>query len=279
VTLTTNQLDLLEPGLWVAQTHSAVSYPEWWSTECFQVEDRSFWFRHRNACILQAVENAPPPGVLYDVGGGNGYVAAGLKGKGFDAVVVEPCLAAARNARHRGIEPVICAALDDAGFAPGSLPAVGLFDVIEHIEDDAAFLHSLSALLQENGSLYLTVPAYRLLWSPEDQSAGHYRRYSLRSLVRRLNEAGFRVEYATYFFSYLVAPILLCRALPGVLGLAKHHKPGEELRGHEAARAGTWLLDWLCRWELSRIRRRRRIALGSSCLVVARRAGHNQTSS
>ena len=35
------------------------------------------------------------------------------------------------NARARGLDPVVCAALDDAGFRPGALPAAGLFDVLD----------------------------------------------------------------------------------------------------------------------------------------------------
>lgn len=267
-----DQFERLEDGLWVSRRQAAVSYPEWCSSECFRLEDRSFWFRHRNACILQAVQHYPPPGLLYDVGGGNGFVAAHLSQSGLETIVVEPCLAAARNARRRGLDPVICATIADAGFAPGSLPAVGLFDVLEHIENDTAFLSSLAALLQDNGRLYLTVPAYGLLWSPEDVTAGHYRRYRLGPLLRRLSDAGFQIDYATYFFSFLVAPILLCRTLPGLFGLGKQPLDCGKLRGHETKQATGAVLDPLCRWELARIEGKKRIAFGASCLVVARRA-------
>ncbi len=43
--------------------------------------------------------------------------------------------------------------------------AIGLFDVLEHIENEAGFLKQLREVLKTGGRLYLTVPAFRWLWS------------------------------------------------------------------------------------------------------------------
>ena len=123
------------------------TYPDAGNAFCFQVEDGSFWFHHRNACILGAVRRFPPAGPVFDIGGGNGFVARGLVQQGFPAVVVEPGPEGARNARSRGLDPVVCAALDDAGFRPGALPAAGLFDVLEHLDDDVDVLRRLGVLV------------------------------------------------------------------------------------------------------------------------------------
>src|SRR5690606_21548140 len=125
-----------------------------------------------------------PGGPIFDIGGGNGFVARGLAAAGFPAVVIEPGPTGARNAQARGLSPVVCAALDDAGFLPGSVPAAGLFDVLEHIEDDLGAMATLSALLPPGGRVYLTVPAYQWLWSSEDELGGHHRRYTRASLAR-----------------------------------------------------------------------------------------------
>ena len=42
--------------------------------------------------------------------------------------------------RAKGVSVVINSTLQDAGFAPECVPAIGLFDVLEHIEDDTAAL-------------------------------------------------------------------------------------------------------------------------------------------
>jgi hypothetical protein len=55
---------------------------------CYQIEESSFWFKHRNACIEAAVKCHPPRsgGPIFDVGGGNGFVARGLMRAGFETV-------------------------------------------------------------------------------------------------------------------------------------------------------------------------------------------------
>ena len=49
-------------GIFRAADSGAISYPEEGNEACFEVEDRSFWFRHRNACITEMVRNFPPEG-------------------------------------------------------------------------------------------------------------------------------------------------------------------------------------------------------------------------
>lgn len=205
-------------GLWRARHSSAVSYPDWGNAACFQVEDSSFWFQHRNACILEAVKLFPPGGPVFDIGGGNGYVAKGLQNAGLEVVLVEPGITGARNAQQRGIHTVICATVQDAGFVQQSLAAIGLFDVLEHIEKEKEFLAELREFLIPGGKIYLTVPAYNLLWSREDIDAGHQRRYSRQALRNALLSAGFRIDFLTGFFRFLPPAILLGRVLPYRLG-------------------------------------------------------------
>ncbi|MCC7243316.1 MAG: class I SAM-dependent methyltransferase [Acidobacteria bacterium] len=260
-------------GLWSARTRSAVDYPDEGNAFCFQIEDHSFWFRHRNACILDLVSRFPPPGAIFDIGGGNGYVARALVEAGLLAVVVEPGLTGARNAQSRGLAPVVWAALDDAGFHPGALPAVGLFDVLEHMADDAGVMRQLAGLLQPGGRLYLSVPAYEWLWSTEDDLGGHYRRYTRRSLHRVVEGAGLDVEFSSYAFWPLPLPILILRSIPSRLGWrppARLDTIRSELQPEEglAVKALAMLLD-LERWWL---RRGGAVPFGGSCMLVARRA-------
>ncbi len=259
-------------GLWWPKTRSSVDYPDEGHAFCFQVEDHSFWFRYRNAYVIDAVRRFPPPGSIFDIGGGNGFVARALSAAGFPTVVVEPGPTGARNAQARGLSPVVCAALDDAGFRPGSIPAAGLFDVLEHIADDHLAAATISRLLPPGGRVYLTVPAYQWLWSSEDDIGGHHRRYTCASLARVIAGAGFVVEYSTYLFWPLPLPILLVRALPARLGLRPKidvNAIREELTPKEGlgVRALTSLLD-LERWWLGR---GGTVPFGGSCLMVARK--------
>jgi hypothetical protein len=83
-------------GIWYSPEESSISYPADGNDSCFSVEDRSFWFKHRNACIAGMVSAFPPGdrGPIYDIGGGNGFVSLGLANAGFDVVLVEPGRAA-----------------------------------------------------------------------------------------------------------------------------------------------------------------------------------------
>ncbi len=263
-------------GIWYATERETLSYPEDGNDACLKVEERSFWFRHRNACITRLMQVFPPAGPLFDVGGGNGFVSLALERAGFPAVLVEPGPAGARNGQRRGLAQVVCATTEGAGFLPGSLPAVGLFDVVEHIEDDDAFLRHIHGLLQPDGRVYLTVPAFQWLWSQEDVHAGHFRRYTLGEMSGLLRRCGFEVEFASYFFRFLPLSIALLRALPYRLGLRRdevHPDPERAEREHRGASGGlaSRLLERLLQAEVERLGRPRRMGFGGSCLLVARR--------
>jgi SAM-dependent methyltransferase len=256
-------------GIWRART-AAVSFPPEGYDRSFAVEDNSFWFRHRNACICEVVGRHAPAGPIFDVGGGNGAVAAALEKAGFATVLVEPGLPGAVNARRRGLPAVVCATVEGAGFRPHSLTAAGLFDVLEHIEDDAGFLKTLHGLLIPGGRLYLTVPAYQALWSIDDVHAGHFRRYTLAGLKSVLDGAGFDVDYRSYMFWFLPAAVFAFRTVPTWLG--KRAMPELETTRQEHAPPPGWkgrLLDWLLGLEQRRIARGLAVPLGGSCLLSA----------
>jgi hypothetical protein len=261
-------------GYWFAPSGEALSFPADGNTVSFSIEDDSIWFRHRNDVVMTLMQRLPPGGVLFDIGGGNGYVAAALEQAGLPTVVVEPGRAGAENACRRGLRNVICATVDAAQFAPGAMGAIGLFDVLEHVRDDGAFLVKLRPLLQPRGRIYLTVPAFQFLWSNEDRNVGHVRRYTTRSLAATLERAGFELEYATYFFSFLVFPVFLMRTLPHRIGWQRTISAVTKKREHAfGGGAMARLVGWARARECARLRAGRRMPFGASCLAVARRRG------
>ena len=269
-------LEQVADGEWRSKSLSTVSYPEWGNQACFDVEDSSFWFRHRNACILEAVSQFPPAGPLFDIGGGNGFVARAMQDAGLEVVLVEPGASGIVNARRRGIQQVVHATLEDARFIPGSLPAIGLFDVVEHMEDDHKFLETIRSHLSSHGRIYLTVPAYQALWSGADVVAGHYRRYSRRALRELLERGGFEVELATGFFRFLPPAILAMRVIPYRLGwktpLEAQEVDTKMVRQHQVKNGLVGrTLSWIQQREVTGIRERRENKFGASWLVVARK--------
>lgn len=213
----TEGVTLDDDGIWRASDRNGdVSYPASGHSACLAVEESSFWFNHRNDCIRALVSAFPPTAgkPMLDVGGGNGYVSLGLARAGVDVVLVEPGETGAENARRRGLDHVICATTDAARIRPGSVGAIGLFDVVEHIEDDRWFMTQMCDLLERGDRIYATVPAYQALWSADDVKAGHHRRYGRKEITSLFASVGFDIDFASYFFRPLPLPVFMVRTLP-----------------------------------------------------------------
>jgi SAM-dependent methyltransferase len=265
-----------DTGIWRAGAARTVSYPDDHNAACFLIEDDSFWFGHRNRCIAAAVRRFPPSGFILDVGGGNGYVARGLMDAGYETVLLEPGADGAQNAkRERQLPTVINATLAEARLRAGTIPNIGLFDVLEHIEDDRSFVGQMFDLVRPGGLLYLTVPSFNWLWSMSDVDAMHYRRYTKRSLGGVLADR-FDVLYSTYLFQRLVPVSFLMRALPYAVGLARPKPASAYNTDHAAGSKRTAdTLNRLLASEVSSITAGNSLSIGSSLLVVARRTGRD----
>ena len=81
---------------------------------------------------------------------------------------------------------------------PERFDTITCANVLEHVEDDAAALAHMHALLEPGGRLLLLVPAFESLWGTMDDADHHFRRYRKATLVPRLHEAGFEVERLRY---------------------------------------------------------------------------------
>ncbi len=82
-----------------------------------------------------------------------------------------------------------------------------LLDVLEHVEDDHAFL---DALVRENThagtTVLVSVPAWSALFTAHDTQLKHFRRYSPASGAALLEGAGLRIERQGGLFHSLLAP-------------------------------------------------------------------------
>jgi SAM-dependent methyltransferase len=261
-------------GIWRSLQAEVVSYPAEGNEACFAVEETSFWFEHRNEVIAALIgryrdelEGAP----FADIGGGNGFVALAIEALGIPTLLVEPGPQGARRAHARGLSSVVEGTLDSCQFRDGCLAGAGMFDVVEHIADDVGFLRETRRALRPGGLVFVSVPAYPLLWSHEDAAAGHERRYTSASMSRLLEEAGLEKRYLGHFFRPLPPLIGLMRVLPYRMGLApaaptaasvaRDHRPGIADRAIRALLAG----------EVEAVARGEELAFGGSILAVARR--------
>lgn len=100
-----------------------------------------------------------------------------------------------------------------------SIDLVLLLDVIEHIEDDIAFLTYLQKHpgITAQTRILITVPAFQGLFSAHDVFLEHYRRYTNSQLAKHIQQAGMIPLEQGYFFSSLIFP----RAIQKVVEFVK----------------------------------------------------------
>lgn len=96
--------------------------------------------------------------------------------------------------------------------------AILFIDVLEHIEDDQTELENAALRLKPGGRIIVLSPAHDWLFSPFDQSIGHFRRYNKKSL-KALSPAGLHLKSIKYYdclglFASLANKLILKSAMP-----------------------------------------------------------------
>jgi len=246
---------------------TANNYPNEAGKQLSVLEETSLWFRHRNEVILDLVEKYPPSGPIIDVGGGNGFVSRHLEGHGFQTVLVEPLAGGTSIAQSRGLSKIVQGQFGELGCVR-SIHAVGLFDVLEHLDEPGELLQQIRQALDPGGLVYVTVPACRWLWSTADAFAGHRVRYTMDSLYHLFHSCGYQPVHSSHFFTTLILPILLFRVIPTRL----------RLRRDQSIRSFEFELPMLLRWVTNgylrveqQVLKRMTIPFGSSIAAVFER--------
>lgn len=233
-----------------------------------------WWYRGRRTVLRTVLDTHLPARAdrsILEVGAGTGSVTMLLVDYG-TVTGVEPHDTALEACRS--LVPgatLLAGGVDDlATLAPlrgATFDVVGAFDVIEHLEDDVGALRAMRDLLAPGGRLVVTVPALDLLWGKHDVVNGHFRRYARPLLEQRLGQAGFAVDYASYFNTILFPVVAAVR-------VARRLLPGEEPTPTSDFRLPpapvNQLLTRLFGLE-ARAMRRRPLPIGSSLVAVAHR--------
>jgi SAM-dependent methyltransferase len=178
------------------------------------LEAQNFWFRARNRLIVWALKKHFPDMRRYlEVGCGTGYVLAGVAQAypaatlvGSEIFSVGLPYAASRVKTAELLQM-------DARRIPyvEEFEVIGAFDVLEHIQEDEVVLGVMWRALRPGGGIAITVPQHPWLWSSQDESACHVRRYKVGELREKVLRAGFRLEFETSFVSLLLPAMLASR--------------------------------------------------------------------
>ena len=227
------------------------------------LEDENFWFQARNELILFYIKKYFSQFQAYmEIGCGTGYVLKEMERNfpeanitGSELFIEGLVYASKRCTRSKLVQM-------DARHIPyvDHFNLVGIFDVLEHINDDRLVLDSISNCLVPSGGLIITVPQHGWLWSSVDDAACHVRRYSPLEIERKILEANFDILVSTSFVSLLLPAMYISRLF--------RSKSDAELEVN-------YLLNWIFRkimsLEFLLIRFGFRFPVGGSRIIVARK--------
>ncbi len=245
--------------------------------EYFDIEDNSWWFQYKYRVLRYFADKFfLKDKRIYDIGGGNGYIAGRFVADGYNMGLIEPAYEACLNAKKRGVSYLVNGSIGDVDFG---IQQCTCLDVLEHVEDDKLFLTTIYEKLEVGGIIILTVPAFMSLWSSEDVRLGHFRRYRRKQLCTLFESVGFDVRYSNYYFSFLYIPIFIVRVMMEKLGISKRleERSRENNANREAyqhrMRSGfvNKVLGWFMDIDLAMLKKNCGIPFGSSVIAVAKK--------
>jgi len=189
-----------------------------------RIEQEHWWFVARRRIMRELVDvtvPSPDGALAVDIGCGTGGNIAALANR-YRCVGIDESELAIAYARARFPHVEFVRSTDPATIASyvGQAGLVTCMDVVEHIEDDAAFLHQIVNAARPGATLLLTVPAGMELWSEHDVTNGHYRRYTIDGFAALWSGLPVRVRLLSAFNARLYPLVRAARALANRRGRA-----------------------------------------------------------
>ena len=179
--------------------------------------DVHWYYQSKKLPLLSYTKKALTSGqplTIVDIGSGSGFFALELEKKYGDAIrkvyLVDTGYSEEEMAPTRGKKVEMVHAI------PATIEngLVIMMDVLEHLESDLAMLQSVkAACVGDNNYFFITVPAFKSLWSGHDVFLGHYRRYQIPMLRGVLQQAGFRKISNYYLYGGLFPLVWSVRQL------------------------------------------------------------------
>lgn len=223
--------------------------------EYSDIEDTHWWFRGRREIFTRLLAPLVKRGPLdiLDIGFGTGAMLTFLRSYG-RVTGMDMSAEAIRFARTRTDAPMLLGDITQIPIASASKDLVTAFDIVEHVQNDAAAFVELARVCRPGGHVLVTVPAFQFLWGNQDVVSHHQRRYTRARLGEIVRAAGLVTERLSYFNAVLfpaVAAVRVARRLRGstdeeVKSDFTMTKPGmvNDLLGRVFATERHWLAHW-----------------------------------
>ncbi len=241
------------------------------------LERDHWWFRGRRAVYLGLLDTLLQESSVrrvLDLGCGMGGFQAGLRARVDEVFGCDMDYDSLEVCHARDYKETCISECGTLPFADNSFDLVCLFDVLEHMEDDALVLREVHRVLAPGGIIFLSVPAYQFLYANNDRVAQHFRRYDRSMIAERLPAAGFEVEknsYSNVLLSPLIIPlVLLIKAWESLLNRDQHMQ-----HSNLSWSVPRWINEILYRLFAAELpgTRRWNWAFGHSMIVAGRKPG------
>lgn len=147
----------------------------------------------RKWLALNILQSLSTQGNFLEIGFGAGDFLFELARRGFSGKGIDLSEDAVAHAGEllKGVPCEIGVSKADFFELEEKFGVVFAFEVLEHYKDDETALGKMSELLDRDGYLMLSVPARAKHWGPNDEWAGHVRRYERDELKDKAEANGF----------------------------------------------------------------------------------------
>lgn len=176
-----------------------------------ECEANHFWFDVRRKWILDKISKyVPPPAGFIEIGCGTGNVSSFLSQKGYSVTGCDIFKEAIDLAWPNFT--IIKGSADNLPFEDNMFDVAGIFDVIEHFDNDIDVIKESVRVTKKGGLIALTVPAREDLWSYVDEISYHKRRYTKEGLRLLFEKCGIKTILVEYIFMSLYLPMKIMRS-------------------------------------------------------------------
>lgn len=187
----------------------------------YDLEETHWWFIGKRKIIFSILDKfyrEKRDLKILDVGCGTGIMLTHLKKYG-DVTGVDDSAIALSLCKKRGHSQLFEAPVTQLPFGEETFDIVTCFDILSHqrVKDDLQALRELYRVLKKGGRIITSDPAYNFLWSGMDVSEGVRERYTKKDLTEKMEDAGFRIERATYWNTFLFPLIFTIRMIKNLI--------------------------------------------------------------
>ena len=184
----------------------------------FAQEERHWWYIGMRRISTALLERYPPrvdarpgqPLEILDAGCGSGGMTRYLERFG-RVTGIDLAPEALALSRKRKVGRLARSSVGTLPFLDGSFDMVTSFDVLYHLNvaDDRQAMVEIHRVLRPGGVALIRVPAFNWIHGAHDERVHTRHRYTRDELCGKLEDAGFRLEHATYanFLLFPLAPV------------------------------------------------------------------------